>query len=96
MTENDKLKAHVFICTNLKTKGESCGAKNAQILRDNVKLICKNNKTAFDKVRINICGCLGKCEEGIAAVIYPQSIWLKNLKENDEKIILEKLSEVLR
>lgn len=96
MSENDKLKAHVFICTNIKEKGESCGAKNAQKLRDNIKLFCKSHEAEYVNVRINASGCLGKCKEGISAVIYPQGIWLKNLKENDDQIILTELSKVLR
>ena len=96
MSENDKLKAHVFICTNIKEKGESCGVKKSQKLRDSVKLICKSNENEFHSVRINASGCLGKCKEGIAAVIYPQSVWLLNLKENDDKVILSELSKVLR
>jgi hypothetical protein len=31
------------------------------------------------RVRVNASGCLGRCEEGIAAVLYPQSEWFTEL-----------------
>jgi (2Fe-2S) ferredoxin len=79
MSENN-LKAHLFICTHHKNEGESCGAKNSIKLRTELKDALKNHKT---DVRINTAGCLGKCSEGIAAVLYPQTKWYLGLKHTD-------------
>ncbi len=96
MSTESNLKAHVFICTNKKEKGESCGAKNSPILFSNVKFHCKNNPDLYQNVRINQSGCLGRCQEGIVAVIYPQTKWIEHLKENDKDLLIEELSKVLR
>ena len=82
-----KLKCHLFICTNDRGTGkESCAQKGAQELRDRVKEGCK--KFPKDQVRVNNAGCLGHCEKGIAAVLYPQGEWLFELKkENAEKLV---------
>lgn len=79
MSENN-LKAHLFICTHHKNEGESCGAKNSLKLRADLKEEFSNYK---GEVRINAAGCLGKCGEGIAAVLYPQSKWYLGLKDTD-------------
>ncbi|MBP9674045.1 MAG: (2Fe-2S) ferredoxin domain-containing protein [Bacteriovoracaceae bacterium] len=86
-------KCHVFICTNKREEGESCGKKGAENLRHNLKDKCRE---AFGKeVRINTAGCLGRCQEGIAAVIYPQGIWKTQLKETDEDVLFEKIKLIL-
>tara|TARA_B100001113_G_scaffold175191_1_gene143564 strand:+ start:16152 stop:16379 length:228 start_codon:yes stop_codon:yes gene_type:complete len=54
------------------------------------KLKRRVREMGIDDVRINKSGCLNRCEEGIACVIYPQGIWYK-ISDNDEiidKIIL--------
>lgn len=84
-------KTHVFICTNGADKEGKCGHKGAEHLRSEVKAACamKNDKT----LRVNASGCLGKCESGIAAVIYPQGKWLTELKSTDKEIVLNAIAE---
>ena len=87
-----KYKCHLFICTNQKDKGESCGPKNAASLRLNLKKRMDENHPEFKgQFRVNASGCLGQCEKGIAAVYYPQGEWLTEINEND----LEKLESKL-
>ena len=31
------------------------------------------------KIRVQRAGCLDQCERGIAAVVYPHSIWFENV-----------------
>ena len=96
MSTPKTLKAHVFICTNLRQNGESCGAKNSQFLRDQLKKTCKAKGGQFNDARINASGCLDRCENGIASVIYPQAIWKCNLTDKDEQVLLDELSKILR
>ncbi len=90
------LDLHLFICTNLKKNGEGCASKNAVHLRDAVQEECKrrfDSSITSKKIRINAAGCLGHCEEGIAAVLYPEGEWITNLKESDSLRLVAKIEE---
>jgi NADH:ubiquinone oxidoreductase subunit E len=90
------MKAHVFICTNHHPEKETCGAKGAQALRDNLKKRFKDDKTIdSSQVRINSAGCLGKCAEGIACVIYPEGEWITRVSESDELKLFELIKKKL-
>lgn len=86
---NPDFKAHLFICTNDRgpnAKRESCAHKGSNELRDAVKLACKNR--GLQGVRINSSGCLDQCEKGIAAVVYPKTEWMFDLKKDEvEKLV---------
>jgi (2Fe-2S) ferredoxin len=53
--------------------------------------------TCFKKygkdVRINASGCLGYCERGIAAVVYPSGQWLLDLTNQDDQKLLDAVDE---
>ena len=83
-------KAHLFICTNKKQGKPCCGDKGAEELRQRVKQWA--SEQFGNEVRVNASGCLDKCSEGIAAVLYPQNLWLTGLKSADD----ERLKEALR
>ena len=81
-------KAHLFICTNSPDKEGKCGHKNSEDMRRQIKERC--SKEFGKTVRINSSGCLGFCEKGISAVLYPQGKWFFNLTSNDsEKLYQE-------
>ena len=85
-------KTHLFICTNSPDNPLKCGGKGSEELRKQVKEQCA---AKFGKaVRVNSSGCLGYCEQGIAAVIYPQGQWHLNLKKEDSANLLEAISAV--
>jgi len=79
-------KSHLFICTNAPDNPEKCGNKNSEQLLKKVK---EHFKTKGDaNIRINKSGCLGCCENGIAAVLYPKGSWFLKLSADDsEKLI---------
>lgn len=77
---------HVFVCTNQKDKGEFCGAKGGAALRSQVKDACQKN--GWKGVRINASGCLGHCEMGVAAVVYPAGEWFVGLGVNDTQTLV--------
>lgn len=97
MSDGRNLEAHVFVCTNKKEKGECCAAKGAIELREELKKLCQDESKGWHgRVRVNASGCLGRCSEGIAAVVYPQAIWHTKLtKETGAKTIEETLSKIL-
>jgi (2Fe-2S) ferredoxin len=84
-------KAHLFICTNKKDGKTCCADKGSEALRARLKDWAKAEFGKQD-VRINASGCLDRCAEGITAVLYPQNIWLTEIKADDD----EKLKTVLR
>lgn len=86
-------KTHLFICTNGGTNPEKCASKGSENLRAQVKDQCK---ALGKEVRVNASGCLGKCEHGIAAVIYPEATWLVNLTENDNTKLVEAVETSLK
>ncbi len=82
-----KYQTHVFVCTNGPDRKGKCAARGSEALRKELKAQCKEE---FGKsVRVNTSGCLGFCENGIAAVIYPAGEWLLNLKEKDADDVMK-------
>ncbi len=87
-----KYSTHVFICTSGPDKNGKCGSKGSESLRKEIKSMCREE---YGKsVRINSAGCLGFCENGIAAVIYPAGEWLFDLKQNDAKDVMKKIRKL--
>lgn len=90
-------KAHVFICTQTKEKGDFCAAKGAVDLRARLKALSKKDKPHWEElVRVNSAGCLGKCSEGIACVIYPKGEWMTSLNGSDDQKIIDKIESYLK
>ena len=70
--------AHVFVCCNRRPDGHrrgSCAAKGSEALRDYMKARAK--ELGLRGVRVNMAGCLDRCEFGPSIVIYPEGIWYR-------------------
>ncbi len=85
---------HVFFCVNQREDGAlCCNDHSAREMRDytkdrikKLKLDCKR------KVRINMAGCLDRCNEGPVIVVYPEEVWYTYVdKEDIDEIIEEHL-----
>jgi len=94
---SNDLKCHVFICTKCSSTkerergGELC---EAQALRNSTK---KKSKEIWGKsVRINKSGCLGKCDEGIACVLYPSQVWLTGLTDEGTNEVITAIEQALK
>lgn len=85
-------KTHLFVCTNAPDKPGKCGSKGGADLRMALKDLAAKEPWAKE-CRVNAAGCLGQCESGIAAVIYPQGDWTLNLKSTDTDVMLKKLKQ---
>ena len=83
-------RAHVFCCLNERPEGHvrgSCARRGAAPVRDYLKARIK--ELGLDKeIRINQAGCLDRCEDGPALVIYPEGVWYRptNIAEAEEII----------
>ncbi len=95
--ESHKLDCHLFVCTNIKDAGDSCGKKDSALLRDSLKdWAAKAHPEWRGRVRVNASGCLGHCKRGIAAVLYPEGRWFTDLKKDDEAVLREALEGSLK
>lgn len=88
-------KAHLFICTNKPDKEGKCGSKGSEKLRDELKARCKEAFGKTGEYRVNSSGCLGHCERGITAVIYPQGKWFFELTTDDGDLLFEEFKKAL-
>jgi (2Fe-2S) ferredoxin len=87
-------KHHVFICCNQREPGEvSCNNYGSKKLREYAKeRIEALELNGPGKVRINMAGCLDRCEEGPVLVIYPEGVWYTFVDSEDiDEIISEHL-----
>lgn len=83
---------HVFFCTNKREDGSACCANcNSPALRAYAKARVKALGLAgAGGVRVNIAGCLDRCEEGPIIVVYPEGVWYTYVDEEDVDEIIEK------
>ncbi|HMV42878.1 MAG TPA: (2Fe-2S) ferredoxin domain-containing protein [Leptospiraceae bacterium] len=81
---------HIFVCENIR-EGEnarvSCGKSNAKKIREYLKIKIKE-VAPNSKIRVNMSGCLDRCELGPIQVCYPAGDWfaLKTEKDVDDFI----------
>ncbi len=96
VNSENKLNAHLFICTNHKGEGANCGSKNSQVLRDGLKKWAKEAHPEWKGlVRVNSSGCLGHCKRGITAVLYPEGRWFTQLTQDDHAVLAQALTETV-
>jgi (2Fe-2S) ferredoxin len=90
-------KAHLFICNNGPDKKGKCGHKNADELIRKVKDHFRENKSKDPdaQLRINKSGCLGQCEHGIAAVLYPKNEWFLDMTEDDDQKLINAVEKAV-
>lgn len=81
---------HVFCCTNERPPGHErgcCKEKNALPLRNYMKARAK--ELSLPGVRVNVAGCLDRCELGPTMVIYPEGVWYSYQNQADVDEILQ-------
>lgn len=82
---------HVFFCCNQREKGSRCcNEQGASELRDYAKKRVKAlGQSGEGKVRINMAGCLDRCDEGPVLVVYPDEVWYTYVDRDDIDEIVE-------
>ena len=87
---------HIFFCCNQRDGSDrpSCNAKGASAMRDYAKQRVKDLGLAQGdekrgKQRVNMSGCLDRCEEGPCIVIYPEAVWYTYVDRADIDEIIE-------
>lgn len=89
---------HIFCCQNQREAGHPrgcCADKRASDLRDYLKSRVKElGMNGPGKVRVNMAGCLDRCELGPVMVIYPDETWYHVESRADiDRIIAEHLQK---
>jgi (2Fe-2S) ferredoxin len=91
LCSGDFYQTHIFFCTYSR-QGEKpcCAAKGAAETREYAKARVKAlNLSAKGQVRVNVAGCLGRCNEGPTIVIYPEGVWYTYRSTEDIDEILQ-------
>ena len=90
MSDRQYYHRHVFVCTNQRPPDDPrgcCHAKGSVALRNYMKARAK--ELGLIDVRINLSGCLDRCENGPSVVIYPEGVWYTCRTKADVDEILE-------
>lgn len=83
--------AHLFVCCNRRPDGHwrgSCAQKGSERLRDYMK--ARSKELGLRRVRVNLAGCLDRCELGPCVVIYPEGVWYRIGSTADVDAVLER------
>lgn len=82
---------HIFVCENIR-EGEnarvSCGKQGAKKIREYLKEKLKET-SASKKIRVNMSGCLDRCELGPVQVSYPDGDWFTLKTEKDVDLFIK-------
>ncbi len=85
---------HIFFCSNVRKDNKPCCSQhNAKSMYRYAKDTCRD-KGMLGKGRIGVSEsrCLGRCEYGPVAVVYPDNIWYQYIDEDDiDEIISQHL-----
>lgn len=82
---------HIFVCENVR-EGEnarvSCGKQNSKKIKEYLKQKIKEN-APDKKIRVNMSGCLDRCELGPILVSYPEGDWFTLKTESDVDLFIQ-------
>jgi (2Fe-2S) ferredoxin len=81
---------HMFLCINRRNNARSCAGSGSERLLDYIKKRARDMgiSSTLD-LRVNRSGCLGRCEHGPTAVVYPDGVWYHYETRADLDEILE-------
>ncbi|MHB1581485.1 MAG: (2Fe-2S) ferredoxin domain-containing protein [Acidithiobacillus sp.] len=83
---------HMFFCLNQRNNGEQA-CNNSGLAEEMFHMAKKHTKAlgihGENQVRVNRCGCLGRCSEGPVAVVYPDTVWYTYVDADDVREIVD-------
>lgn len=83
-------KKTLFICCREREGKPSCGGRGSLELVGEIKKWIKDNGHK-SSMAVRQTSCLGHCDDGVAALLYPDNKWLTNIAKED----LEALKSLL-
>ena len=81
---------HIFCCTNVRPEGHPrgcCSAGGSEKLRNYRRE--RARALGIPNIRVNVTGCLDRCELGPNMVIYPEGVWYHYDSTDDVDEILQ-------
>lgn len=85
---------HIFFCNNVRDDGKACCSQlDAKQMYRHAKDKCRGERVlGKGKIGVSESRCLGRCEHGPVAVVYPDNIWYQYIDKDDiDEIITEHL-----
>lgn len=85
---------HIFFCNNVRDDGKDCCSQlDAKQMYRHAKDKCRDEvKLGKGGIGISESRCLGRCEHGPVAVVYPDNVWYQYIDKDDvDEIITEHL-----
>ncbi|WP_296227401.1 (2Fe-2S) ferredoxin domain-containing protein [Ralstonia sp. UBA689] len=84
---------HIFFCTNRREGADACDQHGATELCAYAKRRLAEAAPHMAKdVRVNRAGCLSRCADGPAVVVYPEAVWYTYIDTTDiDEIVDEHL-----
>jgi (2Fe-2S) ferredoxin len=82
---------HIFCCTNVRPEGHPrgcCSAGGSEKMRGYMREQAR--ALGIENIRVNVSGCLDRCELGPNMVIYPEGVWYHYETTEDVDEILQK------
>ena len=86
----------LFVCTNRREGGAVCCSRGgSESLRETLKRYVKENHLV-GKVRISQSGCMDLCAQGPNIMIFPDNIWVKNVRSEDLPALIQHYLDPLK
>ncbi len=86
-------KKQLFVCCNTKKDGTGCAMRGGEELRERLKAKVQANPELIGKARVNKCGCMDFCHDGIAVQIQPADKLILDARPDDAEAIWEEFLE---
>ena len=89
-SEKTPYEKQMFVCTNDR-RGEkpSCGDHQCEVVFQELRRIAKE-RGLHPRLRVAQAKCLGKCNEGVNIMVYPDDIWHSGVKPEDVPAIAQR------
>jgi len=81
---------HIFFCNNVKNGEQCCSQFGAKDIYSFAKFKIRNQGLlGKEKFGVSESRCLGRCESGPVAVVYPDNVWYQYIDQDDVNEIIE-------
>lgn len=82
---------HIFFCTNVRQNGKKCCSQGGSVkmhayAKERLKKMGIHGKS---HIRTSTSGCMGRCQDGPALVIYPDNVWYTYHSQEDIDEIID-------
>ena len=80
----------IFVCVNNKEgKEPSCGDHQGEVVFRQLREIAKA-RGLHPRIRVAQAKCLGKCNQGVTIMVYPDNVWYSGVRIEDIPALAEK------